>query len=66
MAEVQDKSLEDLQLYDLKTQRLEHLIDFVGHPIQIPNADDPDPDIISAYTLAVLDCLKQIRKLANE
>jgi hypothetical protein len=45
-----------------ETDRLRVLVEFLSHPIHAHGGADPDPDIITAYNLAVEAALQGIRR----
>jgi hypothetical protein len=54
----------DVKQLRLENERLRILIDFVSRPIHAYGGSEPDPDIISAYNLAVESALQAIRRMA--
>ena len=48
-----------------ETERLRVLVDFLARPIHAHGGSDPDPDIITAYNLAVEAALQGIRRAAS-
>ncbi len=54
----------DLARYRAETERLRVLVEFLGRPVHAHGGTDPDPDIISAYNLAVEAALHGIRRTA--
>lgn len=54
----------DLNWHRAETERLRVLVDFLARPVHAHGGADPDPDIISAYNLAVEAALHGIRKSA--
>ncbi len=54
----------DLERHRAETERLRVLIDFLARPIHAPGGSEPDPDIITAYNLAVEAALQGIRRAA--
>jgi hypothetical protein len=52
----------DLDWYRAETERLRVLIDFLARPICAHGGADPDPDIVTAYNLAVEAALKSVRR----
>lgn len=55
----------DLQWHRAETERLRVLVDFLSHPIHAHGGADPDPDIVTAYNLAVEAALQGIRRAAT-
>jgi hypothetical protein len=51
--------------YRATTERLKVLTDFVARPVHAFGGTEPDPDIISAYNLAVEAALIAIRREAE-
>jgi hypothetical protein len=60
--EVQEK----LDWHRAETERLRVLVDFLSHPIHAHGGSEPDPDIVTAYNLAVEAALIGIRHGAGE
>jgi hypothetical protein len=56
----------DLEWYRAETERLRVLIDFLARPICAHGGAEPDPDIITAYNLAVEAALRGIRYAAQD
>jgi hypothetical protein len=56
----------DLDWYRAETERLRVLIDFLARPICAHGGADPDPDIVTAYNLAVEAALRGIRHAAQD
>lgn len=54
----------DLDRHRAETERLRVLVDFLARPIHAHGGSDPDPDIITAYNLAVEAALQGIRRAA--
>ncbi len=54
----------DLERQRAETERLRVLVDFLARPIHAHGGADPDPDIITAYNLAVEAALQGIRRAA--
>ena len=54
----------DLDRHRAETERLRVLIDFLARPIHAPGGTEPDPDIVTAYNLAVEAALQGIRRAA--
>jgi hypothetical protein len=48
-----------------ETQRLRVLVEFLARPIHAHGGADPDPDIVTAYNLAVEAALMGIRRAAG-
>lgn len=55
---------EILELQRAENDRLKILVDFVHRPVCAYGGSDPDPDIITAYNLAVEASLLGIRRAA--
>jgi hypothetical protein len=47
-----------------ETERLRVLVDFLSRPIHAHGGSEPDPDIVTAYNLAVEAALQGIRRAA--
>ena len=56
---------QELDWHRAETERLRVLIDFLARPIHAPGGSDPDPDIVTAYNLAVEAALNGIRRGAQ-
>jgi hypothetical protein len=54
----------DLERQRAETDRLRVLVDFLARPIHAHGGSEPDPDIITAYNLAVEAALHGIRRAA--
>ena len=54
----------DLERHRAETDRLRVLTDFLARPIHAHGGDQPDPDIVTAYNLAVEAALNGIRRAA--
>lgn len=54
----------DLARYRAETERLRVLADFLSRPVHAHGGADPDPDIVTAYNLAVESALQGIRRAA--
>jgi hypothetical protein len=55
----------ELERYRADTERLRVLVEFLSRPIHAPGGSDPDPDILTAYNLAVEAALHGIRHAAS-
>ncbi len=55
----------DLERQRADTERLRVLVDFLARPIHAHGGADPDPDIVTAYNLAVEAALHGVRRAAN-
>ena len=51
-----------LALHRAETERLRVLVDFLARPIHAHGGAEPDPDIVTAYNLAVEAALRGIRQ----
>ena len=56
----------DLARHRAETERLRVLVEFLARPIHAHGGTEPDPDIITAYNLAVEAALHGIRRAASE
>jgi hypothetical protein len=54
-----------LQRYRAETERLRVLVDFLARPIHAHGGAEPDPDIVTAYNLAVEAALQGIRRAGS-
>jgi hypothetical protein len=54
----------DLAWHRAETERLRVLVDFLARPVHAHGGSDPDPDIVTAYNLAVEAALQGIRRAA--
>jgi hypothetical protein len=54
----------DLERYRAETERLRVLADFLARPVCAHGGTEPDPDVITAYNLAVEAALQGIRRAA--
>jgi hypothetical protein len=52
-------------MHRARTERLRVLVDFLARPICAHGGADPDPDIVTAYNLAVEAALRGIRHAAS-
>lgn len=55
----------DLQRHRAETERLRVLIDFLARPIHAHGGNELDPDVVTAYNLAVEAALHGIRRAAQ-
>lgn len=51
-----------LARHQSETERLRVLVDFLARPVHAPGGAEPDPDIVTAYNLAVEAALQGIRR----
>jgi hypothetical protein len=58
------KAQSDIDWHRAETERLRVLVDFLARPICAHGGHDPDPDIVTAYNLAVEAALQGIRHAA--
>lgn len=56
----------DLERYRAETERVRVLAEFLGRPVHAHGGTEPDPDIVTAYNLAVEAALKGIRRAASQ
>jgi hypothetical protein len=56
---------QQLDWHRAETERLRVLVDFLARPIHAHGGADPDPDIVTAYNLAVEAALQGIRNAAR-
>ncbi len=52
----------ELAWHRAETERVKVLVDFLARPIHAHGGTEPDPDIITAYNLAVEAALQGIRR----
>jgi hypothetical protein len=55
---------DELEWHRAETDRLRVLVEFLSRPIHAPGGSDPDPDVLTAYNLAVEAALKSVRQAA--
>ena len=55
----------ELDWHRAETERLQVLVEFLSRPIHAPGGTEPDPDVLSAYNLAVEAALTGIRRAAT-
>jgi hypothetical protein len=58
------QSRTDVERHWAETERLRILVDFLARPICAHGGAEPDPDIVTAYNLAVEAALRAIRHAA--
>jgi hypothetical protein len=58
------RSQSDIDWHRAETERLRVLVDFLARPICAHGGAEPDPDIVTAYNLAVEAALQGIRHAA--
>ncbi|MBX6315504.1 MAG: hypothetical protein IRY99_21715 [Isosphaeraceae bacterium] len=56
---------QSLERHRAETERLRVLVEFLSRPIHAHGGTEPDPDIITAYNLAVEAALQGIRRAAS-
>ncbi len=54
----------EVERYRAETERLQVLVDFLTRPIHAHGGSEPDPDIVTAYNLAVEAALRGVRRAA--
>jgi hypothetical protein len=54
----------DLARYRAETERMRVLVEFLSRPVHAHGGSEPDPDIVTAYNLAVEAALQGIRRAA--
>jgi hypothetical protein len=57
-------SRDELEWHRAETERLRVLVEFLARPIHAPGGCDPDPDVLTAYNLAVEAALHGVRRAA--
>ncbi len=55
----------DLARHRAETERLRVLVDFLARPVHAHGGTEPDPDVVTAYNLAVEAVLAGIRRAAS-
>ena len=55
-------AMHDLALHRAETERVKVLVEFLARPIHAHGGTEPDPDIVTAYNLAVEAALQGIRR----
>jgi hypothetical protein len=58
------ETLESLERHRAETERLRVLVEFLTRPVHAHGGSEPDPDIVTAYNLAVEAALQGIRRAA--
>lgn len=58
------KARHDLAQHRAETERLRVLVEFLARPVHAHGGPEPDPDIVTAYNLAVEAALNGIRRAA--
>ena len=56
------QALHELAWHRAETERVKVLVEFLGRPIHAHGGAEPDPDIVTAYNLAVESALQGIRR----
>jgi hypothetical protein len=64
VAKTEWEARHDLDRHRAETERLRVLVEFLARPIHAPGGTEPDPDIVTAYNLAVEAALVGIRRAA--
>jgi hypothetical protein len=64
-ATTHDATRNELDWHRAETDRLRVLVDFLARPIHAPGGSDPDPDVLTAYNLAVEAALNSVRHAAT-
>ena len=59
------RATHDLARHRAETERVKVLVDFLARPICAHGGAEPDPDIVTAYNLAVEAALGGIRRAAQ-
>ena len=54
----------EVEWYRAETERLQVLVEFLTRPIHAHGGSEPDPDIVTAYNLAIEAALRGIRRAA--
>jgi hypothetical protein len=56
----------ELEWHRAETERVKVLVDFLARPIHAHGGTEPDPDIVTAYNLAVEAALQGIRRATTD
>ena len=59
------RTTHDLACHRAETDRVKVLVDFLARPIHAHGGTEPDPDIVTAYNLAVEAALGGIRRASQ-
>ena len=59
------ESRHSLERHRAETERLRVLVEFLSRPVHAHGGTEPDPDIVTAYNLAVEAALHGIRRAAQ-
>jgi hypothetical protein len=62
---VEWQSRQSLERHRAETERLRVLVEFLSRPVHAHGGAEPDPDIVTAYNLAVEAALQGIRRAAQ-
>jgi hypothetical protein len=62
--DVQWQARYELARHRAETERLRVLVDFLARPVHAHGGPEPDPDIVTAYNLAVEAALREVRRSA--
>ena len=55
----------EIERHRAETERLQLLVEFLTRPIHAYGGADPDPDVVTAYNLAVEAALNGVRRAAS-
>jgi len=55
----------EIDRHRAETERLQLLVEFLTRPIHAHGGTDPDPDVVTAYNLAVEAALNGVRRAAS-
>lgn len=55
----------EIERHRAETERLQLLVEFLTRPIHAHGGVDPDPDVVTAYNLAVEAALNGVRRAAS-
>ena len=55
----------ELARHQAETERIKVLVDFLARPVCAPGGAEPDPDIVTAYNLAVEAALTCVRRASQ-
>jgi hypothetical protein len=65
-AQTEWQARHELAWHRAETERVKVLVEFLARPIHAHGGSDPDPDIVTAYNLAVEAALQGIRRATTD